>query len=122
MCNQLLKLIELPTAKSLVQLAKLEVGLTSFYSRNCSIEFPSLQHVFVVQCPNMKIFSHGVLIMPKLDRVKTGEFKFEIEDEMEDESEYETEDEIHDETEDGIGFETEDELSEEENSSDSLEL
>ncbi|KAK2640374.1 hypothetical protein Ddye_028169 [Dipteronia dyeriana] len=45
-------------------------SLESFYSGNYTIEFPSLEQVVLRQCPNMKIFSQGVLNTPKLQRVQ----------------------------------------------------
>ena len=47
--------------------------LTSFCSRNCNMEFPSLQQIVVRQCPTMEIFSQGVLSTPKLQRLQTAE-------------------------------------------------
>ncbi|KAL5809771.1 hypothetical protein ACOSQ3_030462 [Xanthoceras sorbifolium] len=105
-CNELLNLMAVPTAKSLVQLTKLIVSkckmieeiithegdevedriifkklsylelqclpsLTSFYFGNYTIEFPSLIQVSVRECPNMKIFSRGVLSAPRLCRIQT---------------------------------------------------
>ncbi|KAL0005320.1 hypothetical protein SO802_012881 [Lithocarpus litseifolius] len=46
-------------------------NLTNFCSGSYSFEFPSLEEVIVEQCPEMKIFSHGVKSTPKLQRVKT---------------------------------------------------
>ncbi|KAL5809781.1 hypothetical protein ACOSQ3_030472 [Xanthoceras sorbifolium] len=46
-------------------------SLTSFYSRNDTIEFPSLEQVIVRECPNMKIFSGGVLSTPRLPNIQT---------------------------------------------------
>ncbi|TXG58227.1 hypothetical protein EZV62_016056 [Acer yangbiense] len=74
-------------------------SLTSFYSVNCTIEFPFLQHVVVNQCPNMKIFSEGVLSAPKLRRIQINKVKDEMENEPQDEFEDETEDESEDESE-----------------------
>ena len=45
-------------------------NLTSFCSRSYSFEFPSLEEVIVSKCPEMKIFCHGVLSTPKLERVQ----------------------------------------------------
>ncbi|KAL5743214.1 hypothetical protein ACOSP7_029946 [Xanthoceras sorbifolium] len=50
-------------------------SVRSFYSGNCTIEFPSLQQVVLRQCPNMKFFSQGVLNAPKLHRVQMIEAK-----------------------------------------------
>uniref|UniRef100_A0A2N9FK91 Disease resistance protein At4g27190-like leucine-rich repeats domain-containing protein n=1 Tax=Fagus sylvatica TaxID=28930 RepID=A0A2N9FK91_FAGSY len=45
-------------------------NLTSFCSRSYSFEFPSLEEVIVSKCPEMKIFCHGILSTPKLERVQ----------------------------------------------------
>ena len=45
-------------------------NLTSFCSGSYSLEFPSLEEVIVRQCPKMKIFYHGALGTPKLQRVQ----------------------------------------------------
>ncbi|KAK3227641.1 hypothetical protein Dsin_007503, partial [Dipteronia sinensis] len=47
--------------------------LTSFCSRNHTIEFPSLHQVVVRQCHNMKLFSHGPLSTPRLHRLQITE-------------------------------------------------
>ncbi|KAL0005763.1 hypothetical protein SO802_013324 [Lithocarpus litseifolius] len=47
--------------------------LRSFHLGNCSIKFPSLEYLTVTECPEMKIFSNGVLNMPKLKQVGFGE-------------------------------------------------
>ncbi|KAK0584416.1 hypothetical protein LWI29_012891 [Acer saccharum] len=52
-------------------------SLTSFYSGSCTTEFPSLQVVVVSECPNMKIFSLGVLSTPRLQRLQTSEVEDE---------------------------------------------
>ena len=46
-------------------------NLTIFCSGNYSFVFPCLEEVIVRQCPEMKIFPHGVLSTPKLERVQT---------------------------------------------------
>ncbi|GAY62521.1 hypothetical protein CUMW_218460 [Citrus unshiu] len=48
-------------------------SLTSFCLGNYALEFPSLEHVVVRQCPTMKIFSQGVVDAPKLNKVKSTE-------------------------------------------------
>ncbi|KAH9686988.1 Disease resistance protein [Citrus sinensis] len=48
-------------------------SLTSFSLGNYALEFPSLEHVVVRQCPTMKIFSPGVVDAPKLNKVKPTE-------------------------------------------------
>ena len=48
-------------------------NLTSFYSGSYTIVFPYLQQVVVSECPNMKIFSRGVLSTPRLHRLQTTE-------------------------------------------------
>ena len=47
--------------------------LRSFHLGNCSIKFPSLEYLSVTECPEMKIFSNGVLNTPKLNKVRFGE-------------------------------------------------
>ncbi|KAB1202382.1 hypothetical protein CJ030_MR8G020179 [Morella rubra] len=47
--------------------------LTNFCSGSYSFIFPSLEEVIVRQCPEMKIFSAGVLSTPKLERVQARE-------------------------------------------------
>ena len=56
--NQLksLRLSQLPT-------------LRSFHLGNRTIKFPSLGNLWVTGCPEMKIFSNGVLSMPKLKNI-----------------------------------------------------
>ena len=44
-------------------------SLRSFQLGNRTIRFPSLDYLRVIGCPEMKIFSNGVLSMPKLKRV-----------------------------------------------------
>lgn len=44
--------------------------LTSFYSGNCTIIFPSLEELTVIKCPQLKIFSNGDVSAPKLKGVK----------------------------------------------------
>ncbi|KAK4837718.1 hypothetical protein QYF36_007920 [Acer negundo] len=48
-------------------------SLTVFYSGSWTIEFPSLQKVVVKQCPNMKLFSCGVLSTPRLHTLQIAE-------------------------------------------------
>ncbi|KAH9727248.1 putative disease resistance protein [Citrus sinensis] len=48
-----------------VSLERLE-NLTSFCSGNYTLKFPSLEDLFVIECPKMKIFSHRVLSTPRL--------------------------------------------------------
>ncbi|KAH9687015.1 Disease resistance protein [Citrus sinensis] len=48
-------------------------SLTSFSLGNYALEFPSLEHVVVRQCPTMKIFSQGGVDAPKLNKVKPTE-------------------------------------------------
>lgn len=50
-------------------------SLTSFYSGNHTLKFPSLEQVIVKECPNMKVFSEGVSITPKLQRIQHEEYK-----------------------------------------------
>ena len=44
-------------------------SLRSFQLGNRTIKFPSLKYLRVIRCPEMKIFSNGVLSMPKLKKV-----------------------------------------------------
>ncbi|KAF3944594.1 hypothetical protein CMV_028951 [Castanea mollissima] len=48
-------------------------SLRSFHLGNRTIKFPSLELLTVIGCPKMKIFSNGVLSMPKLNIVRLGE-------------------------------------------------
>ena len=41
-----------------------------FHLGNRTIKFPSLESLYVVRCPELKIFSDGVLSMQKLERVR----------------------------------------------------
>ncbi|KAI4353808.1 hypothetical protein L6164_002734 [Bauhinia variegata] len=51
-------------------------NLTSFCSSECcSFMFPMLERLVVIQCPKMKIFTQGVLEVPKLQKVYFGEEK-----------------------------------------------
>ncbi|GLT33013.1 hypothetical protein SLA2020_076360, partial [Shorea laevis] len=43
--------------------------LSSFCSVKCTLEFPFLEEVIVMECPKMKIFSGGKLETPKLKKV-----------------------------------------------------
>ncbi|KAG8650687.1 hypothetical protein MANES_07G060300v8 [Manihot esculenta] len=54
-------------------------SLSSFCSGNLTFNFPSLEEVILVECPNMKIFAQEVST-PQLWRVQTGEqFKYDKE-------------------------------------------
>ena len=44
-------------------------SLRSFHLGNRTIKFPSLGNLWVTGCPEMKIFSNGVLSMPKLKNI-----------------------------------------------------
>ena len=48
-------------------------SLRSFHLGNRTTKFPSLEDLIVIGCPEMKIFSNGVLSMPKLKKVVLGE-------------------------------------------------
>ena len=48
-------------------------SLRSFQLGNRTIKFPSLYDLWLIGCPEMKIFSNGVLSMPKLKEVGLGE-------------------------------------------------
>ena len=41
-----------------------------FHLGNCTIKFPSLEYLYVDRCPELKIFSNGVLSMQKLVHVE----------------------------------------------------
>ncbi|XP_031249537.1 uncharacterized protein LOC116107400 [Pistacia vera] len=45
-------------------------SLRSFCSGNYTFIFPSLEELFVIECPNMNVFSRGVLSTPKLQEVQ----------------------------------------------------
>ncbi|KAI4313417.1 hypothetical protein L6164_026401 [Bauhinia variegata] len=44
--------------------------LESFSSGNYAFKFPSLENALICECPNLKIFSKGVPITPKLQKVE----------------------------------------------------
>ncbi|XVF06185.1 hypothetical protein REPUB_Repub06bG0025600 [Reevesia pubescens] len=48
--------------------------LSSFFSGNCTFEFPSLEKLIINQCPKMEIFSKGELSTPKLQGIKSTEY------------------------------------------------
>lgn len=52
-------------------------SLISFCSASCIIEFPSLEDLFVRECPRMKVFSPNVIRAPKLKEVYLTDDKFE---------------------------------------------
>ncbi|GLT95531.1 hypothetical protein SLE2022_132090 [Rubroshorea leprosula] len=47
--------------------------LATFCSMECDFEFPSLEDIIVMDCPNMQFFSKGELLTPKLQKVKLTE-------------------------------------------------
>ncbi|KAH9753060.1 Disease resistance protein [Citrus sinensis] len=47
--------------------------LTSFCLENYTLEFPSLERVSMIRCPNMKTFSQGILSIPKPCKVQVTE-------------------------------------------------
>ena len=49
-------------------------SLRGFHLGNRTIKFPSLKFLRVLGCPEMKIFSNGVLSMPKQIQVRLGEY------------------------------------------------
>ncbi|WCJ22620.1 Disease resistance protein (CC-NBS-LRR class) family [Euphorbia peplus] len=106
-CDELVSLMRLSTARSLVQLQKMSISncdkvseivsnegsdherkeeivftrlqslelnnmpsLVSFCSADYSFEFPSMTQVIMNQCPDIKFFSKGDSITPKLKRVQ----------------------------------------------------
>ncbi|KAL5823718.1 hypothetical protein ACOSQ4_021618 [Xanthoceras sorbifolium] len=50
--------------------------LTSFCSLNYTLNFPSLEDLFVVNCPKMKIFTSGVAITPMLREIYMDDQKY----------------------------------------------
>lgn len=60
------------TSFSELKLLKLSylTRLTSFCFENYTLEFPSLERVSMIHCPNMKTFSQGFLRTPKLCKVQ----------------------------------------------------
>ncbi|XP_044498593.1 probable disease resistance protein At4g27220 isoform X1 [Mangifera indica] len=48
-------------------------SLTSFCSGDYTLKFPSLEDLFVTECPKMKIFSPGVVSAPRLQEVRQNE-------------------------------------------------
>ena len=50
--------------------------LRSFHLGNCTVKSPSLEYLTVTGCPEMKIFSNGVLSTPKLKEVRLDENKW----------------------------------------------
>ena len=57
-------------------------NLTSFCSGVYSLSFPVLERVVVEECPKMKIFSQGLLVTPRLDRVEVGNNKEHWKDDL----------------------------------------
>ena len=47
--------------------------LTSFCLENCTLEFPSLERVSMIRCPDMKTFSQGILSITKPCKVQVTE-------------------------------------------------
>ncbi|CAK7340800.1 unnamed protein product [Dovyalis caffra] len=48
-------------------------SLTSFHSRKCALNFPSLEEVFLIECPKIEIFSEGIISTPELEAVLSTE-------------------------------------------------
>lgn len=48
-------------------------NLSSFSVGGFMLSFSSLERILVKKCPNMKIFSSGLLNTPKLERVEVGD-------------------------------------------------
>ncbi|RVW86061.1 hypothetical protein CK203_037975 [Vitis vinifera] len=67
-CCSLINLLPPLIAKSLVQHKIFKIGVYS-------LSFPVLERVVVEECPKMKIFSQGLLVTPRLDRVEVGNNK-----------------------------------------------
>ncbi|KAI9184865.1 hypothetical protein LWI28_001922 [Acer negundo] len=53
-------------------------SLTSFCSWKVTLQFPSLEELIVVKCPQMKIFSQGVLHTPTLWKVEIDDESIEL--------------------------------------------
>ncbi|KAL5758750.1 hypothetical protein ACOSP7_021361 [Xanthoceras sorbifolium] len=51
-------------------------SLTSFCSVNCTLNFPSLNYLYLLKCPKMKLFSLGVLNSPMLQQIKLAYQKY----------------------------------------------
>ncbi|KAJ7961873.1 Disease resistance protein [Quillaja saponaria] len=51
-------------------------NLKSFYPEKCTLQFPSLEEVFVIACPNMEMFTPGVVLAPLLNEVKQDKYWF----------------------------------------------
>ncbi|XP_022720196.1 disease resistance protein At4g27190-like [Durio zibethinus] len=56
-----------------LELSRLQ-SLASFCPGNYAFEFPCLEELIVCGCPNLKIFSQGVLSTPRLRRVKESRY------------------------------------------------
>ncbi|TXG69578.1 hypothetical protein EZV62_004513 [Acer yangbiense] len=57
-------------------------NLTSFYSGNYTLNFPSLDELLVTRCPKMKFFSSGISSTPKLQQIEWGSSKYNLEGDL----------------------------------------
>ncbi|KAJ6757250.1 hypothetical protein OIU74_026487 [Salix koriyanagi] len=48
-------------------------SLACFHSGKCAFTFPSLEKVFLIECPKMKFFSEGIITTPELEPVLLSE-------------------------------------------------
>lgn len=88
-CKKIESIIEMQAGEKvedLVVFSQLEylklnylLKLENFCSGNYSLEFPCLAQVVVDQCPNMKVFSQGVVRTPVLHQVQWTIFKADAE-------------------------------------------
>ncbi|KAL6325121.1 hypothetical protein AAG906_022688 [Vitis piasezkii] len=74
-CCSLINLLPPLIAKSLVQLKIFKIGVYT-------LSFPVLERVVVEECPKMKIFSQGLPVTPRLDRVEVGNNKEHWKDDL----------------------------------------
>uniref|UniRef100_A0A0A0LTN4 Uncharacterized protein n=1 Tax=Cucumis sativus TaxID=3659 RepID=A0A0A0LTN4_CUCSA len=52
--------------------------LDSFYSGKCMLEFPCLESLVIKRCPEMKTFSYGVIIAPRLQTLWMNDKEFGV--------------------------------------------
>ncbi|TXG69535.1 hypothetical protein EZV62_004470 [Acer yangbiense] len=57
-------------------------NLTSFYSGNYTLNFPSLNELQVTRCPKMKFFSSGISSIPMLQQIEWGSSKYNLEGDL----------------------------------------
>ncbi|TXG69571.1 hypothetical protein EZV62_004506 [Acer yangbiense] len=79
-CNEMTEIVAIGDVKEdeiiFNNLKELELtdlsNLTSFYSANYTLSFPSLNELHVTRCPKMKFFSSGISSMPMLQQIEWG--------------------------------------------------